>query len=427
MIPKIVCGEFMFRCVSAAVAAALAISFTSATLAQEDAWRVRKSSGEAWTTSQGVQAVSLSQDAILRPGDTIKTGRNGRVLLVRGSETILVAPNSAVGIPAEKKSDRPTTITQQAGSILLEVDKRDAQHFEVETPYLAAVVKGTQFRVSVTASGTKVEVIKGQVEVADFKTGQVAQVHPGQNALSSTDGRPGLSLSGPGTLSPIENGKPRAPTIERIPIPKAGFAASRLEKSQARAIGTKTNAPKLGSGFAKQARHGAAVVRKGGGIRISSALGEVRLNIQKATKGLARGSAGSPSDQGRRTAAKDTIWGRSSGGGVIGSEGNSGVATSGSGSAASGAGQGSGLGASSGAPGAAVAATGPARGNGNGNAGANSNAGGNGRGNGNSGNGNNGNGNAGGNGNGNGNAGGNGNGNGNAGGNGNGNGNGKKS
>ena len=47
---------------------------------------------------------------------------------------ILVSPNSVVGVPAEKKEGLSTTIMQQAGSILLDVEKRNVKHFEVETP-----------------------------------------------------------------------------------------------------------------------------------------------------------------------------------------------------------------------------------------------------------------------------------------------------
>ncbi|MGC8030557.1 FecR domain-containing protein, partial [Salmonella enterica] len=72
--------------------------------------------------------------------------------------------------------------------------------FEVETPYLAAVVKGTHFSVTVDAGSTKVGVLRGQVEVSDFKTGQIAQVMPGQVATAFEHGKPGLSLSGSGAL-----------------------------------------------------------------------------------------------------------------------------------------------------------------------------------------------------------------------------------
>ena len=155
----------------------------------------------------------------------IRTGRNGRVLLVRGEETILVAPNSVIGLPLEKKDGQSTTIVQQAGSILLEVEKRNVKHFEVETPYLAAVVKGTQFRVSISGASTSVDVIRGQVEVADFRSGQIAQVMPGQAATAFAHGKSGLFLSGSGTFSPIEQGKPRASSIDRIMVPKTGLSA----------------------------------------------------------------------------------------------------------------------------------------------------------------------------------------------------------
>src|SRR3981081_2080692 len=199
--------------------AAIAITLGSGTgaIAEEDTpWLISKSSGEVWIAAQGVQQASLAQKDKLKPEDTSRTGRNGRVLLTRGEETILVSPNSVIGIPAEKKQGLSTTILQQAGSILLEVEKRNVKHFEVETPYLAAVVKGTQFRVSVNAASTSIEVIRGQVEVADFRSGQVAQVMPGQLATGSAHGKLGLSLRGSGTFAPIEQGRPRASTIQQL-------------------------------------------------------------------------------------------------------------------------------------------------------------------------------------------------------------------
>ena len=149
---------------------------SSGAFAEDAAWHVGKSSGEVWLIASGVQQVSLTDDATLKPGDNIRTGRNGRVLLVRGEETILISPNSVIGIPTEAKEGLSTTIIQQAGSILLEVERRNVKHFEVETPYLAAVVKGTQFRVSVSKNDASVDVLRGEVEVADFKSGQYALV-----------------------------------------------------------------------------------------------------------------------------------------------------------------------------------------------------------------------------------------------------------
>ena len=274
---------------------AFVLGAASGALAAEDGvWRVGKSSGEVWMTTSGAQQASLTQEELLKPGDTIRTGRNGRVLLVRGEETILVSPNSVIGLPTETKDGLSTTILQQAGSVLLEVEKRNVKHFEVETPYLAAVVKGTQFRVTVNAASTSVDVLRGQVEVSDFKSGQIAQVMLGQHATAFAQGKPGLSLSGSGTLNPIEQGKPRPSSIERIMVPKTGLSAPRhaANGQLIRALGHLAAGQAAGT-------HGAT--------RISASLGEVRLNFQKVTHGLAHGAASAPGST-KRTAEKDTIW-----------------------------------------------------------------------------------------------------------------------
>ena len=104
--------------VSRVLAVAFVLAATSAAFAADGGdWTVSKSSGEVWLAASDVQQASLKQEDVLKPGDTVRTGRNGRVLLKRGEETILVSPNSVVGVPAEKKEGLSTTITQRAGSI----------------------------------------------------------------------------------------------------------------------------------------------------------------------------------------------------------------------------------------------------------------------------------------------------------------------
>lgn len=197
----------------------------SQAIAQDAAWRVSKVSGDVAVTTSVTQ-VALTDGTSLKPGDSIRTGKNGRVLLTRGQETIMVSPNSALGIPRDKTDGTSTTIVQQAGSILLDVEKRNVKHFEVETPYLAAVVKGTQFRVTVNDSGANVDVLRGEVEVMDFKSGQYALVQQSQVARVSTQGPTGLSLSGPGTLSPVHQGTPRAPSMSPSPAMAPSQAAA---------------------------------------------------------------------------------------------------------------------------------------------------------------------------------------------------------
>ncbi len=377
-------------------------------IAQENVWRVSKVSGEAWIGGSGVQPASLGSAATVNPGDMIRTGRNGRVLLVRGAETMLISANSQISLPRAGSSGRSTTIIQQAGSILLDVEKRNVQHFEVETPFLAAVVKGTQFRVTVSGGSARVEVSRGQVQVADFRSGQFALVQQGQAARVSAGGAAGLSLSGAGKLGTIQQGTPRTPSVQPATVSRSEQAAVSRPASS---------------------NDGRAISVDGGTVRVGSALGEVKVNVQAVTRGLSRGA-------GQNVAAghsQATVWstgeltpnGSASGNSQRSNKAN---AADGANTAAA-SGQGNAnvpanaqANGHAGAKGNAASIFKIAGGNGNGNSGGNGNAGGNGNGNaGGNGNGNsggNGNGNSGGNGNGN--AGGNGNGN--AGGNGNGNG-----
>ncbi|MGC1824959.1 MAG: FecR family protein [Pseudolabrys sp.] len=261
----------------------------SQALAEDAApWRVSKSSGDVWMTTSGVQEASLTSEATLKPGDSIRTGRSGRVLLTRGEETILISPNSVIALPEQQKDGLSTTIIEQAGSVLIQAEKRNVKHFQVETPYLAAVVKGTQFRVSVTERGGSVEVIEGRVEVADFKTGQFALVLPGQAAKVAALGRGGLSLSGSGRLSPIEKGTPRTSPFNRVPVPKGGFAmpADAGSGKTVHALGP------IGAANNSFASAGA-----GNALRITAPLGEVTLNFVKATDGLAHGAIISPAER----------------------------------------------------------------------------------------------------------------------------------
>src|SRR6185312_5248013 len=145
---------------------------------------------------------------------------------------------------------------------------------------------------------------------------QIAQVMPGQAATSFL-GKSGLSLSGSGTFNPVEQGKPRASTIDRIPVPKGGLhAPNNVDGRSIHALGP------AGSGkFADNA--GAQSSAKSNAVHLSTALGEVRLNVQKATHGLAHGGAAAGSIRNAAHGSRDTIWSDSkSGTGVT--AGNSG-------------------------------------------------------------------------------------------------------
>ncbi len=294
---------------------AITISFVgllAPALAQDGSWRVAKVSGEAWVSVGGVLQASVSQQSDLRAGNSVRTGRSGRVLLVRGSESILISPNSAISLP---ETGRPgmSSVIQQAGSILLEVDKRNVEHFEVETPYLAAVVKGTRFRVSLEGGRARVDVLRGQVQVADFRSGQIALVLPGQSARASFGQTTGLRLSGQGVLGPIEEGAPRAPGVAPITVPGGGLAAPAgavlLQRDGVRRVAPVQNVarpatPNEASSTRSPVAGGIEQTARGT-LRISEPLGDVKLDVHKVTGGMARNDARANNSSGVRRA---TVW-----------------------------------------------------------------------------------------------------------------------
>ena len=204
-------------CISAASAL---IAFVSSAEAAE--WIVQKASGQVWVISDKANSAVLGK-AILASGATVQTGSNGRVLLIRDEETILVAPNTVISLPDAASESAMTRILQQAGSIVVKAQKRDVEHFQIETPYLAAIVKGTEFVVTLEPGTAEVEVITGEVEVADYNSGEIASIKQGQAARSQGDR--GLILRGTGIFNLIRKGEPIKAVLELIKVPKKGFRA----------------------------------------------------------------------------------------------------------------------------------------------------------------------------------------------------------
>ena len=66
--------------------------------------------------ARGAQPASLKQEELLKPGDTVRTGRNGRVLLQRGEESMMISPNSVVG-RARREEGRSVDDDRAAGRL----------------------------------------------------------------------------------------------------------------------------------------------------------------------------------------------------------------------------------------------------------------------------------------------------------------------
>jgi hypothetical protein len=111
-------------------------------------WVVARVSGRAWLVAENAPATALTAGMKVPDGLTVSTGPRSRVRLERGAQTMVVGPDAVLS--PRHSFWTGTTILQPKGRIEFEVEKRDVKHFHVETPYLAAIVKGTRFSVAVS-------------------------------------------------------------------------------------------------------------------------------------------------------------------------------------------------------------------------------------------------------------------------------------
>lgn len=179
--------------------------------AAAEPWQVIQSSGPVWFGSNDAVLVSLGSHSDIPGGDMVVTGEGGRAMLVRGQQTMLVGPNTVIAIPDVDEAG-VTTVLQRAGEVTFDVDRQKVQHFAVETPYLAAVVKGTSFKVSIDEYGAAVAVDRGLVQVTDLATGDYADTPAGQFAkVNARDAK--FDVGGSGILAAVFHGPTRAPLV----------------------------------------------------------------------------------------------------------------------------------------------------------------------------------------------------------------------
>jgi hypothetical protein len=167
-----------------------------------DDWLVSKLRGEALQLV-GNDWTPLQRGDVIPDDRVIRTLGGTRAMLQRGKETIEVAANTQIRI-IDKAGDKPfTTVQQFFGTVAVEAEVQNVQHFAVQTPYLAAVVKGTHFEVKTTSRQSVVKVQRGHVAVEDLHTGAHTLLGVGQSASVGKDGS--FTVSGKGTKPAILN------------------------------------------------------------------------------------------------------------------------------------------------------------------------------------------------------------------------------
>ncbi len=337
----------------------------SAAHAKATGWKISEASAGVTVTRDG-HAKTGSRGGSLESGDVISTGRNARAVIVNGEQYAVIAPNSRLEIAAPSEGGSFVQFFERLGNVVFSVKKKTKPHFGVKTPYLAAVVKGTTFSVTVDASGASVQVVEGVVEVSTLDGGARDLVLPGNVALVGARDLGQLTVRG------AETKIIRSPAVPAASLSKSGQSE---------------NAVASGEGVGRTASASVDIeipelAKRGGGpssspattpVVINFAVVEAPMSLAAITDGMVSGSTGAeiavassgvtPADLGK---AADNGNGGGNGNGNGGGNGNG---NGGGNDNGNGGGNGNGNGG----------------GNGNGNGGGNGNGNGSGNGNGNGG------------------------------------------
>ena len=148
--------------------------------------------GQVWTSVVTTFATDEEDDppsqaadlSLLKDGDRVISGSAGRTVATSGNDILKLEPNTAITIGAQKAA---TIIELIDGTLHVKAGKRqDGDTLSIETQYLVATVKGTEFVVTVTDKGAAVSVSEGVISVRSTRTSAAFDVVPGHTAIVSS-------------------------------------------------------------------------------------------------------------------------------------------------------------------------------------------------------------------------------------------------
>jgi hypothetical protein len=141
--------------------------------------------GDVRVTMDG-RAREVKPGSVIKPPATIRTGRDGAVELRQGGTRASVASDTQVEIPAlPLRGKFVEHIVQPRGNVFYDVAPRERNKLRVETPYLVAVIKGTQFNVASHPDSATVSLFEGRLEIWTPDGSDVVQLNAGEIATRS--------------------------------------------------------------------------------------------------------------------------------------------------------------------------------------------------------------------------------------------------
>jgi ferric-dicitrate binding protein FerR (iron transport regulator) len=221
------CGQYAGAALLLLFVAALCSDRAGRLRAEEPAapsWVVAESHAPAVVRFGEGQWQALPAGAAVEPGSEIRTGDGGMVVLRRGGDHVRLLANSTLALPAEKDVGAMTRLKLWFGRAFFQVKSRPSWSFEVDTPYLVGIVKGTAFTVDVSRFGSTIAVSSGLVAVSkaggpavDVGVGKTARAYAGLEGIAVTE-TPGASAGSAPQAAPHSITDALWPTPEWKPV-----------------------------------------------------------------------------------------------------------------------------------------------------------------------------------------------------------------
>lgn len=142
---------------------------------------------EAW--------VSLKRGDSIEYDRQVRTLSDGHAELQRNLEVLTLDVNTTIRIQQDADTGF-TTVLQDVGRLEVDAEVKNVKHFAVQTPYLAAVIKGTRFIVTADLDGATVAVDRGAVAVTSVGSERSTTITVGQTA--TVEKRKDLTVGGLG-------------------------------------------------------------------------------------------------------------------------------------------------------------------------------------------------------------------------------------
>src|SRR5882724_111458 len=167
---------------------------------QQRAWVVGELRGAGFSRPRGAddaQWQPLQAGAQIAPGNVVRTDASGSMELRNGIDTIRLSPSSEIELPPRLNGDPVTRVIHWVGTAFFHVGKRPGPQFEVDTPYIVAIVKGTKFTTSVSEGAASIKVSEGIVGVSATAGGSSIDVTAGGSASVSAAHSDTVTPGGP--------------------------------------------------------------------------------------------------------------------------------------------------------------------------------------------------------------------------------------